>query len=527
LGGDVFETAELGQALPKKEYKEREAALREELLAAQFRLKRANFPVVVLIHGVDGAGKGETVNTLHEWMDTRLIVTRAYDTPTTEEAERPNFWRFWRDLPPAGRTGFFLKAWYSEPFIRRVYGEINQDQFDQALSRILAFERTLAASGAVILKFWLHLGKKQQKKAFEALEADPHHAWRVTKTDWKHWKQYDRFVPVAEHLIMRTSTGSAPWEIVEGFDSGFRNLEVGATLLRRIRVGLTEEEQNHRGAGVAQAGREEDRDRRGDSDTGGNPQILSAPSSTAATILSTLDMDRTLAKASYKESVNRLQGKLNSLRRDARAKGTSMILVFEGWDAAGKGGAIRRVVRALDARYYQVISVSAPTEEESAHHYLWRFWRHVPRAGRVAVFDRSWYGRVLVERIEGFATEKEWMRAYAEINDFESELVDHGIVLKKFWIHITPEEQERRFQARAESPVKSWKLTEEDWRNRDRWAAYERAVNDMVERTSTQLAPWTLLEGNDKRYARVRVLQEVCGALEKALKGDPNTRRPA
>ena len=194
-----------------------------------------------------------------------------------------------------------------------------------------------------------------------------------------------------------------------------------------------------------------------------------------------------------------------------------MVLLFEGWDAAGKGGAIRRVVRALDARFYRVIAVAAPTEEERAHHYLWRFWRHVPRAGRVTIFDRSWYGRVLVERIEGFAKEREWMRAYAEINDFESELAGHGIVLKKFWIHTTPEEQEVRFKSRAEDPLKSWKLTEEDWRNRDRWEAYERAVSDMVERTSTQMAPWSLIEGNDKRHARVRVLAEVCTALEKAL----------
>jgi polyphosphate:AMP phosphotransferase len=514
----MFETAELGQAIPKREYKEREAVLRKELLDAQFRLKQANFPVIVLIHGVDGAGKGETVNTLHEWMDTRLLVTRAYDTPTTEEAERPPFWRYWRDLPPAGRTGFFLKAWYSEPFIQRVYGKTSQEEFDHALSRILAFERTLAASGAVILKFWLHLGKKQQKKAFEALERDPHQAWRVTKTDWKHWKRYDSFVPAAEHLIMRTSTGSAPWEIVEGFDSGFRNLEVGATLLRGIRRGMAEEERKRLAAEEVQFKGKGKRKQDEESANGTEPEVVSISLSAKPTVLSTLDMDQTLGKVESKKSVNRLQGKLNLLRREARARGTSMVLLFEGWDAAGKGGAIRRVVRALDARYYQVISVAAPTEDERAHHYLWRFWRHLPRAGRVTVFDRSWYGRVLVERIEGSATEKEWMRSYLEINHFESELASQGIVLKKFWIHITAEEQESRFQARAESPLKSWKLTEEDWRNRDRWEAYERAVNDMVERTSTQLAPWTLIEGNDKRFARVRVLQEVCDALERALK---------
>jgi len=228
-------------------------------------------------------------------------------------------------------------------------------------------------------------------------------------------------------------------------------------------------------------------------------------------------MSQRLGKKEYKEELNHLHGKLYELRRAARKDGVSMVLLFEGWDAAGKGGAIRRVVRALDARFYHVIAVAAPTEEERAHHYLWRFWRHVPRAGRVTVFDRSWYGRVLVERIEGFAKEKEWMRAYAEINDFESELVGHGVVLKKFWIHVTPEEQELRFKARSEDPLKSWKLTEEDWRNRDRWAAYERTVNDMVERTSTQMAPWTLVEGNDKKHARIRVLGEVCEALERAL----------
>lgn len=517
----MFETAELGQKVSRREYKQRVVRLREDLLDAQFRLKNAGFPVIVLFHGVDGAGKGETVNTLHEWMDTRLITTQAYDTPTTEEAQRPAFWRYWRDLPAAGRTGIFLKAWYSEPFLRRVYGEITQDAFDQALARILAFERTLAVDGAVILKFWLHLGKKQQKKAFQALESDPSQAWRVTKRDWEHWKRYDDFVPVAEHLIMRTSTGSAPWEIVEGFDAGFRNLEVGTVLLRAIRRGL-EEEERKRFNSEENGGREGTISVSGQASAPrsmepGAPSPSDASLPGAATILSTLDMSATLEKGKYRKELNCLLGRLNELRRVARKKEVSMILLFEGWDASGKGGAIRRVVRALDARYYQVIAVAAPTDEERAHHYLWRFWRHVPRAGRVTIFDRSWYGRVLVERIEGFAREREWMRAYGEINDFESELVGHGIVLKKFWIHLTPEEQERRFQARAEDPLKSWKLTEEDWRNRDRWATYERAVNDMVERTSTQMAPWTLVAGNDKRHARVRVLEEVCTALERAL----------
>jgi AMP-polyphosphate phosphotransferase len=515
----MFETAELGQKISKAEYERRELALREELLEAQFQLKDAGFPVILLFHGVDGAGKGDTVNTLNEWMDTRLISTRAYDTPTTDEVERPLYWRYWRDLPPSGRMGVFLKAWYSDPFLRRVYGRATEEEFNHALRRILAFERTLAVDGAVILKFWLHLGRKQQKRAFEVLESDPNQAWRVTRQDWDHWKRYDKFIPVAERLITRTSTGLAPWEIVEGFDPRYRNLEVGAVLLRAIRRGLEGDRRRRAGRHGLGGRTVPAASPRGDGAEGENPgadgAFMRPPS--PATILSTLDMGRSLGKSAYKGRMTRLQGRLNGLRRRARDKNLSMILVFEGWDAAGKGGAIRRVVRAMDARFYQVISVAAPTEEERTHHYLWRFWRHLPRDGRVAIFDRSWYGRVLVERIEGFATEAEWMRAYLEINDFEAELVDHGMVLAKFWVHITPEEQERRFKDRAASPVKSWKLTEEDWRNRDRWDAYERAVHDMVERTSTRMAPWTLVEGNDKRYARVRVLQAVCDTLERSL----------
>lgn len=515
----MFETAELGQKVSKKEYEAREVLLREELLDTQFRLREAGFSVIVLFHGVDGAGKGDTVNRLHEWMDTRLIVTRAYDTPTTEEVERPPFWRYWRDLPPAGHTGIFLKAWYSDPFIRRVYGELGQEGFEQDLARIVAFERTLAVSGTVLVKFWLHLGKKQQKKAFKALEADPDQAWRVSPTDWEHWKRYEEFVPVAEDLIMRTSTGLAPWEIVEGFDSRFRMLEVGSVLLARMRKGLEEDARKQSEAtGSAPAGSRKKRGR-GPSAAEAAPPGEADPATLVpmTTILSTLDMGKHLGKGEYKKRLGHLQSRLYGLRRRAREEGTSMVLLFEGWDAAGKGGAIRRVVRALDARFYRVIAVGAPNDEERAHHYLWRFWRHVPRAGRVTVFDRSWYGRVLVERIEGFAMEAQWMRAYAEINDFEAELVGHGVVLQKFWIHITPEEQESRFKARAQTPLKSWKLTAEDWRNRERWDAYERAVNDMVERTSTPMAPWTLIEGNDKRYARVRVLEKVCEGLEAAL----------
>jgi polyphosphate kinase 2 (PPK2 family) len=238
----------------------------------------------------------------------------------------------------------------------------------------------------------------------------------------------------------------------------------------------------------------------------------------ALTILDKVDLTTKLPKDEYQKSLKKLQTNLNGLSREARREGVSTVLVFEGWDAAGKGGIVRRLTAAIDASLYRIIPVAAPTEEERAHQYLWRFWRHLPRAGQFTIFDRSWYGRVLVERVEGFATEAEWRRAYAEINDFEEQLSEHGIVLLKFWLHIDKDEQLRRFQAREETPFKKYKITEEDYRNREKRNEYELAANDMIERTSTENARWHLIAANDKRSARVNVIRTVCHALEKALK---------
>ena len=493
----MFETAELGQKVGKREYQERATELRAELLEAQVRLREVGFPVILLFAGVDGAGKGAAANLLNEWMDPRWMFTRAYTEPSEEEQERPEFWRYWRDLPGNGELGLFLSAWYSPPLLDRVYGKISEGELDEQLDRILSFERTIADSGAVILKCWMHLGKKPQKKRLESLEKDPLQSWRVTERDWKHWKMYDDFVSAAERIIMRTSTGQAPWAIIEGADRHFRSLEVGTKLLEAI---------TRRIADASEAGSEP------------APASEASESGARILVLSSLDLTKKRAKTDYIRKRDELQARLNLLHREARERKTSVALVFEGWDAGGKGGAIRRITPALDARDYQVIQIAAPSDEEKAHHYLWRFWRHLSRAGRFMIFDRSWYGRVLVERVEGFAKDEEWQRAYKEINDFEQEMVDHGIVLVKFWLHISPEEQERRFRARAKIAYKRWKLTDEDWRNREKWGRYELAVNDMIERTSTPIAPWVLVEGEDKRYARIKVLRSVCESLERALK---------
>jgi polyphosphate:AMP phosphotransferase len=508
----MFEAAELGQAIPKAEFKARIPTFRAELLETQRRLTSARFPVIVVFAGVDGAGKGETVNLLSEWMDPRWIVTRAYGERSDEESERPEYWRYWRDLPPNGRIGLFLSSWYSRPVLDRVHGRNRSAEFEKQLDRIAAFERTLTDDGALILKFWMHLGKKAQKKRLRTLEKDPLTRWRVTKRQWQNWRIYDKFVEAAERLLQRTSTVDAPWTIVEGVDEGYRSLTVATAIKDGIRKALAEGRgvrQTLKLVGGARAGRPRP------------PLAHTAPARGSAaatpTILNSLDMSQAISKKAFGTELEKYQGRLNLLQRKAKDKGVSTIVVFEGWDAAGKGGAIRRVTGALDARSYQVIPIAAPTDEERAHHYLWRFWRHLSRTGRLTIFDRSWYGRVLVERVEGFATEPEWRRAYSEINEFEEELVDHGIVLIKYWAHITQAEQLRRFKEREKAQYKRWKLTDEDWRNRAKWPDYERAVNDMVERTSTRVAPWTLVEGNDKYFARLKVLKTVCSSISRAL----------
>lgn len=515
----MFRTAELGQKVSKKEYKQIEPVLRQELLQAQFKLRESpDFPVIIIFAGVDGAGKGATVNLLNEWMDPRWLITNAYKKPSEDERERPAYWRFWRDLPPKGQIGMFLSSWYSGPLLDRVYGKINDAELNQRLEQINTFEQSLSNDGALILKFWMHMSKTAQKRRLKSLEKNPLTSWQVTERDWDHWRQYPCFVETAERIIMQTGIGNANWTIVEGTDPNYRSVTVGSivrdAILKRVEETKIEKALKAKLSDQSPATNEQT--------TSDNKPESALP---GMTVLSMLDTTQTVNKRDYQKELILLQGKLNQLHRQAAEKKTSILMVFEGPDAAGKGGAIRRMTAAMEARNYKVLPFAAPTDEERAQHYLWRFWRHLSRAGRVTIFDRSWYGRVLVERVEQFAIEAEWQRAYAEINDFEQQLSDHGIILLKFWVHITKDEQLKRFKAREETPHKSWKLTDEDWRNREKWDEYENATHEMIQRTSTLNAPWTLVEGNDKKFARLKVLRVACDTIEKTLKKKKKKRR--
>lgn len=493
----MFESAELGHRVAKKQYEKEEPKVRSALLDAQGRvLERAEFPIILLSGGVDGGGKGELVNLLLEWMDPRHIQVHAMGLPTDEEETRPPMWRFWRALPPKGKMGVFFGSWYTRPIVDRAYERIHGAEFTRALGEIARFERMVVDEGALVVKIWLHLSKSAQKERFKELERDPRTAWRVTKQDWANRKRYEQFRTVSEQALRETSTAEAPWTVVEATDRRYRNLTVGQTLLAAIEKRL----ERKRPTPVRAA-------------------PPPPPPIDARNLLEEMDLTRSLTERQYGKQLPLHQVRLNELsRRKPFLQKHACVLVFEGNDAAGKGGAIRRVTSALDARRYDVVPIAAPTEEERAQPYLWRFWRHLPRRGHFTIFDRSWYGRVLVERVEGFASEPDWMRAYREIVDFEAAMARFGIVVVKFWLAISPEEQLARFKAREKTPFKRFKITPEDWRNREKWAAYERAVCDMVDRTGTEGAPWHLVEANDKRWARVKVVQAVADAIEVGLK---------
>ncbi|OIN92368.1 MAG: polyphosphate:AMP phosphotransferase [Comamonadaceae bacterium CG1_02_60_18] len=500
----MFESAEIGHKLSKSAYKQAVPALRAALLEAQVNLfEKHKTPVVVLISGQDGAGKGETINVLYEWMDPRFLSTLAFSQPSDEERERPPMWRYWRSLPPKGRVGIFAGSWYSDPIRERIEGAISLKELDARAEQINRFEEMLVNEGALVLKFWFHLTKEGQRARLKALSADPRTAWRVTQWNWDRLKTYDALQDVAGHLLRVTNTAAAPWVVVEGTDDRYRCMTVGQVLQKALQAKLAEAVPDT--SPVAPMVRV-DLDGRN--------------------VLSELDLSQTLADKPYKDELARWQGRLSELVRDPRFANRSLVCAFEGADAAGKGGAIRRITAALDARLYQVTPVAAPSEEEKAQPHLWRFWRQLPRHGQVAIFDRTWYGRVLVERVEGFCAEADWLRAYSEINDFEHEIIESGVIVVKFWLQISQAEQLKRFKEREQIEFKRFKITQEDWRNREKWADYQQAICDMVERTSTGEAPWTLVEANDKNFARVKILRTLCQRLEAAL-ADSNARAKA
>ncbi len=502
----MFESAEIGHRVDKERWKQESARLRQALLQAQYRLlHEAHTAVLILVNGVDGGGRGETVNTLNEWMDPRHIRTEAFGPLTPEDRKHPEMWRFWQVLPPKGRIGIFFGSWYTDPVYSYARGGEPHDRFVQRLERIRQFERMLVAEGVVLVKLWFHLSKKTARERFKALQSDPKTAWRATPQEKNNLRHYDRFIEVSDEALRKTSIGEASWLVIDGSDPAYRTLSAAQHLLQAMQTALARPVAAGEAAPAIAAAAD---------------RVLHQPPFLALddrSLLKAQDYTRSLKRSVYEDELERWQGKLALLSRDARMQKRALALVFEGMDAAGKGSTIRRVTQALDARFYRVVPVAAPNENERAQPYLWRFWRYIPALGRAVIFDRSWYGRVLVERVEGLCAPADWLRAYGEINEYEEELSDAGVVIVKFWLAITPEEQLRRFREREQTLYKNFKITPDDWRNREKWPQYERAVEEMIDRTSTQVAPWHIVASDNKHWSRIEVLRHLCQRLEAAL----------
>lgn len=503
----MFETAEVGRSLSKDEFKTLEPKIHERVLSLQRQLRESNHPLIIIVSGVEGAGKGEVVDRLNRWFDTRDVQTHAYWEETDEERQRPRFWRFWRTMPARGSVCVMFGSWYTKPIVDAALSRTSMAVFEQEMRCIAELEKTLTDDSTVIIKLWFHLPKSVQKKRLE--EDAKVSKFKKSPLLEEFSRSYDQFANISERALRLTDTGNAPWQIIEATDFKFRDVAVGETIIEALEKAFESDTRLQAQAESAQSSAKTNQD--------STTEDKLVANSHNKTVLDTVDLKQNLTDDVYSKQIDIYQKRLYELAWEMNRQKKNTMVVFEGWDAAGKGSAIRRVTAAIDARLYRVIPISAPTDEELAHHYLWRFWRHIPRAGYMTIYDRSWYGRVLVERVEGFASTEEWMRAYNEINGFEEHLVNHGIALFKFWIHIDQAEQLKRFKERELEPRKQHKITEDDWRNRSQYEAYKEAVNDMVAHTSTARAPWTLVAGNDKKIARIKILSTLCKGLESAL----------
>jgi AMP-polyphosphate phosphotransferase len=504
---------DLSAELAKPSYKKKMPLLRADLRDMQRAVRATRTPVIVLFEGWDAAGKGDSIGSLTYPMDPRGFKVYTTQEPNDEERYRPFLWRFSTRLPPRGDFAFFDRSWYRRLLEERVDGEIKSGDVTAVAAEIRDFERGLIDEGAVLVKFWLHISKKEQARRFLRIQADRYQRWRVTQADWKRHRSYRKYKQAARQMIELTTTSDAPWNPIEATDPRHRRVQIFERLLRVLR-----KELKARGSPRPLGGKASTRGETAETAVAKIParkQRIQAP--VKAATLDRVDLTKRLTRPAYEKSLDVLQPRLRDLGLECYRQRLPVVIVYEGWDAAGKGGNIKRLTQELDPRGYQVISIAAPDETEKAHHYLWRFWRQLPKAGHMGIFDRSWYGRVLVERVEGFAAEAVWRRAYREINEFERHLAEFGAVIVKFWIHVSPEEQLRRFQERETTAYKMHKITDEDWRNRAKWNLYKQAVSEMIERTSTRHAPWTIVEGEDKLWARVKTLTTVVSALESRL----------
>ena len=476
---------------------ELDAALSEarlELARKQIEVKEKKLPVLVVLDGWGAAGKGSVLGRVIKNMDPRFFKVETLSAPTQEEERRPFLYRYFVKIPAAGKFAFFDGSWMGEVTSDYLMGETSKKQYKEHITSIKRFERQLNDNGYLVVKFFFHISEKEQKKRIDQLCDDPNTKWRVSDKDKWQNKHYDKCLEVYDEYIETTNQFVAPWYFIDSKNKKWAELQMTRILIRSIDTAI----ENQVSGKAA-------------------PLLQNTFPMKKAVKLAEIPLDKTLTDEEYKNELDRLQKRLGELHNELYKKRVPVVIAYEGWDAAGKGGNIKRIAAALDPRGYEVHPIASPEPAELARHYLWRFWNRLPKDGHIAIFDRTWYGRVMVERLEGFCSENDWQRAYNEINEFEKELDDWGAVVVKFWVQIDKDTQLARFTDRQNTPEKQWKITDEDWRNREKWDLYEDAINEMIEKTNTTYAPWTILESNDKKYARIKALKTVIKAIEKRL----------
>ncbi|MEE3420995.1 MAG: polyphosphate:AMP phosphotransferase [Lachnospiraceae bacterium] len=478
----------------REEIKKRITEEDEKLYRNQMKIKDARLPVMVIFEGWGAAGKGSMISKVIRNIDPRFFKVKTMETQPTEEEKRyPFLYRYLLEIPEAGKFTFFDTYWMEEITGGVLDGSVTEKEYKQKVESINRVERSLHDNGYLIVKFFFQIGKKEQKRRLDELKDSAATRWRVDRSDLWENRHYERCLTVYDKYLEDTDRSLAPWYIIDAKDKKWAELQVKQFLNQAIYTAL----QNQALA---------------------SPILQNTFPLRPTPKLADISLaDKTISDKDYKVQLKELQGRLRMLHYRLYRDRIPVIICYEGWDAAGKGGNIKRVSDALDPRGYEVWPIASPEPHEKARHYLWRFWERLPRTGHIAIFDRTWYGRVMVERLEGFCTENDWQRAYYEINEFENDLANWGAVIIKFWVQIDNETQLARFTDRQNNPEKQWKITDEDWRNREKWPQYEAAVNEMLQKTNTVYAPWHILESNDKKYARVKALRIIIDALEKAI----------
>ena len=475
-----------------EELEERLEAARAKLAVQQMQIKEHKLPVFVLFEGWGTAGKGSILGKIIKEIDPRFFKVATMDIPTEEEKRKPFLYRYFVKIPEAGKFCFLDSGWMDEVTRGCLHGELKEKQYKERIDSVKRFERQLTDNGYLVMKFFFHISQEEQKKRLKGLEKDENTSWRVSSNDTWQNKHYSKCTKVYDQYLNDTNASTSPWYMVDAKNKTWAQLQVLETLVGGIETAL-------KNSAMAV------------------PLLQNVFPMEKVPKLSEISLDKSLTDEEYKRQLDELQGRLRMLHNELYRKKIPVVIAYEGWDAAGKGGNIKRITGALDPRGFEVHPIASPEPHEKARHYLWRFWNRLPKTGHVAIFDRTWYGRVMVERLEGFCNENDWQRAYNEINEFEKEPSDWGAVIIKFWVQIDKDVQLARFTDRQNTPEKQWKITEEDWRNRDKWDLYETAVNEMMKKTSTTYAPWHVLESNDKKYARIKALRIVIEEIEKVL----------